>query len=208
MNRFAEKCPHRRLHRLQQVATDALNEYGLAGSRLTFIGQSFNAVYRVDATDGQQYVLRVHRFNVCDAREMRSEFQWLDFLSRYDGVLLSEPVSNRHGDFVTEVAVEDVPGRHYCTMLRWHPGTPLEGTAPNHECYMAGELLAKLHLCSQKFVAPPGFTRPWRGEGYARDCVERIRKTAPVGLFGGKVMKVLDAIADHIGGVTAEIGHG
>jgi Ser/Thr protein kinase RdoA (MazF antagonist) len=207
VNRFANQCDRRKLHRLEQMAADALYEYGLSGCRLTFIGQSFNAVYRVDAADGQQYVLRVHRFNVYDALEMRSEFRWLDYLRQCDGVLVSEPVPNRHGDFVTELAVEDVPGRHYCTMLRWHPGTPLDHPAPNHQCYMAGELLAKLHLRSKRFVPPAGFTRPWRGNGYARDCVTRIRADAPMGLLSSKVMKVLETIADQIDGVKAEIGH-
>lgn len=208
MNRFAVQCEHRKLHRLEQMATDALHEYDLAGSRLTFIGQSFNAVYRVDAIDGQQYVLRAHRFNVYDAVEMRSEFQWLDYLRQGPGVLVSEPVPNRHGDFVTELAVEDVPGRHYCTMLRWHPGMPLADPPLNHQCYAAGELLAKLHLRSKRFVPPAGFTRPWRGNGYARDCVKLIRANAPFGLFSSKAIKVLEAIAEHIGEVTAEIGHG
>jgi Ser/Thr protein kinase RdoA (MazF antagonist) len=208
MNRFVEPCRDQRLSRLRRAAEAALNEYGLTGSRLTFIGQSFNAVYRVDTNGGAQYVLRVHRFNVYDALEMRSEFQWLEYLSRCGEVLVSEPVANQGGEFVTELAVEDVPGRHYCTMLRWHPGTPLAEPAPNHHCYMAGELLAKLHRCSQRFVPPAGFTRPWRGAGYAHECVKRIRAAAPPGLFPAKVLSVLDATADHIGAVMDEIRHG
>ncbi|MGB7160113.1 MAG: phosphotransferase [Tepidisphaeraceae bacterium] len=208
MNRFLEQCEDRKLTRLQHLAEAALHDYGLSGSGLTFIGQTFNAIFRVDADGGERYVLRIHRFNVYDALEMRSELEWLDYLRKSADVLVSEPVANKHGDFVTELAIDDVPGRHYCTLLRWHDGRPLEEPAPNHQCYMAGELIAKLHLRSTQFVAPTGFTRPWRGIGYPQDCVKRIRSTAPPGLFSAKVLKVLDATADHVGEVMAEIRHG
>jgi Ser/Thr protein kinase RdoA (MazF antagonist) len=208
VNRFPYQRQGRRLTRLQGIAEAALHEYGHSGSELTFLGQSLNAVYRVDSERGDRYVLRVHRFNVYQALEMRSQFQWLEYLRQSGRVLVSEPVANDRGEFVTELTVSDVPGRHYCTMLRWHPGAPLEDPPPNFQCYMAGQLLAKLHTLATQFVPPAGFTRPWRGAGYAHDCVKRIRSAAPAGLFPPKVIQVLDVTADYLAEVMSEVGHG
>jgi Ser/Thr protein kinase RdoA (MazF antagonist) len=195
MNRFPGLTEREKVDRLRHLAASALAEYGLAGSRLDFLGQSFNAIFRVDSATGGRYVLRLHRFNAWGAEEMRSEFMWLEDLRACGDVLVCEPVANLRGDFVTEMAVEDVPGPHYCTVLRWHLGTPLHQGSPSNHYAMLGELMAKLHSHSAREAPSAGFNRPWRGPGYACECLRTIRSLEPSRLLGRAVLEELSNAA-------------
>jgi Ser/Thr protein kinase RdoA (MazF antagonist) len=208
MNRFPELNPDRKLARLHHMAEEALRHYDIGKHSVSFVGQSFNAIFRVEAERGEHYVLRVHRFDVYDAIQMRSEFHWLNFLRQSSDFLVSEPIANRNGDFVTELAIDDVAGRHYCTMLRWHPGSPIEVGCHSDHYVMVGKLLANMHSHSSRFVPPAVFVRPWRGVGYARECLTQIRAVARPGTLSPELFNALKAVAEDVERAMADIGHG
>lgn len=206
MNRFVGMTEEQKVRRLCLMAEAGLWEYDLAECRVSFLGQSFNAIFRVEDRTGEPYVLRIHRLNTYGAAELRSEFVWLQAIRRDTDLLVCEPVVNRHEDAVTELAVHDVPGPHYCTLLRWNPGRPLDDHAPTYHYAMMGELMAGLHNHSSRFVPLPGFVRPRRGLGHAPECVRMISPLTSSGLIPTGALGVLQRVADRIDRTLAGLG--
>jgi Ser/Thr protein kinase RdoA (MazF antagonist) len=182
----------------------ALPHYDLSGSKVEFIRQSFNTVFRVEGKDGNPYAFRLHRFNARGVAEMRSEFIWLEALRRAGGVLAAEPVTNNYGDFITEVLALEGSEPQYCTVLRWHPGSTLTVGAPDEHYMMMGELMARLHHHASDYMPAPGFVRPRRDRDYPRECVESIRRSSA--RLPGEVLLALDAVADRIEQTMVMIG--
>ena len=171
-----------RLRRLRQLAEVALDAYGLAGARLTFVHYEGNVIFRVDAPDsapiaGQaqaankegpyvknRYVLRV--LTTSDTDYIASELTWLAVLSQDAGIPVREPVPTFDGRLLITVSAPGVPDGRIVTLMRWLDGRLLDkGMRPNR-VRAWGRVVAQLHDFAAGWQPPEGFERPhWDWEG-------------------------------------------
>jgi Ser/Thr protein kinase RdoA (MazF antagonist) len=166
-----------RLRRLRKLAQAALDAYGLAGARLTFIRYSGNGVYRVDdpkpaSSKGRtspyvenRYALRLHQPDYQVDQAIRSELEWLAALSRDTALAIPEPVRTLAGDLSVEVQIPGVPRRR-CSLLRWMKGRMLSQSVRARHFKAVGRLMAGLHQHAARWQPSAGFTRPrydWEG---------------------------------------------
>ncbi|MBC7870011.1 MAG: phosphotransferase, partial [Chitinophagaceae bacterium] len=77
--------------RLDVLAQQALNAYGLPDAIFTFAAYTNNAVYRVDDGD-ERYALRIHRPGHRQLAWIESELNWLAYLSRETPLMVPNPV--------------------------------------------------------------------------------------------------------------------
>jgi Ser/Thr protein kinase RdoA (MazF antagonist) len=118
-----------------------------------------NTTFRVDAIDGERYVLRIHRPSRRTAKEVHSEMVWLTALRQETDLVVPQPVPTRNGDLVAVVSVDGVPEPRICVLLRWIPGRFLaDGLTPSH-LKRVGAFMACLHLSGGRFRPPAGFVR-------------------------------------------------
>src|SRR5262245_25988595 len=89
------------VRRLRRLAERALGAYGLGGARLAALTNSENMTFRVDAPDGERYVLRIHRPNRKSVAAIRSELLWLAALRRDTDLIVPDPVPSADGALVT-----------------------------------------------------------------------------------------------------------
>jgi len=61
---------------LTQLAHTAIKEWNLEIASVIFHLQSENTVFRVVATDGEEFALRIHRDSYHDLAELESEHEW------------------------------------------------------------------------------------------------------------------------------------
>jgi Ser/Thr protein kinase RdoA (MazF antagonist) len=143
--------------RLKRLALNALFAFDLEPATLELLQHSDNTTFRLNA-GGERYMLRIHRGKRTPA-EIRSEVQWLDFLSREEGLIVPSPVPTRDGDFLTIAGAEGMPEPRTCVLFRWVEGRFLEeGLRPAH-LEQVGAFMARLHNSGARFNPPEGFVR-------------------------------------------------
>jgi Ser/Thr protein kinase RdoA (MazF antagonist) len=147
------------------LAQAALADYEVRPVRLTLLAHAENSTFRVEARDGERYVLRVHRVTGTpwhpprDAAEVRSEMSWLAALRREPDLRVPEPMPNRDGGLVTIAANEGVPEARVCVLFRWVDGRFLDASLAPQHLERVGQFTARLHQHAETFAPPEGFVR-------------------------------------------------
>jgi len=145
----------------RRLAEAALAKYGIQHARVTLHGRPRNAEsqlpLQVEAQEtGQQFVLRAYRLEQFGPKEIASEMMWLQALRRDIGTFFPEPVPNTAGTFVTD---PEVDGR-LCAMTAWVPGRTIGSGIGPRRANSFGTLMARMHLHSETWTPPAGFSRP------------------------------------------------
>lgn len=159
MRDFYELTPAGRARRTRRVALRALDSYDLHAQGVRLLTNETNGIFRVDAADGQRYVLRVGRGGHIghSASQVRSEAEWLSALAHDSDLRIPVPVPSSAGDTVTEVEIDGVPGRRNCVLFRWLPGRVLGRALSSANLAAYGELAARLHEHAGVFEPSPAF---------------------------------------------------
>lgn len=166
----------RRLLLVQAEAalTAALEQYDLHEKEIDFIQVSEHVTYKIKDETGRSYLLRIHP-GVASSREIASEMEWLEYLSKTRGLVVPTGVVNRDSAYVTEVESEH--GRVWqVSVLRWLEGEHGEGNYSDGQIRQMGILLAQMHQAAHSFQPPLDFIRPtWGTEIFEKETA-RLKK--------------------------------
>lgn len=163
MKSFETLTKRGQVSRLKKLARNALTAFDIRPIKLTPLQHGDNTTFRIDANDGEGYVLRIHRSGreVLRQRtpaEIRSEMMWLAFLNR-EGLVVPSPVITRASDLLTIASAEGVPEPRTCVLFRWLDGRFIDDNLKPKQLALAGKFMARLHDSENKFSLPDGFTR-------------------------------------------------
>jgi Ser/Thr protein kinase RdoA (MazF antagonist) len=134
---------------VSDIALDALRAYDIEVADCAFVTERFNAIYRIDATDGSQYALRVGaelRIHADGCEEL--EAAWVNDLHAA-GLPVARVVPARGGSPVTDVA-----GRR-CVLFEWVAGRQLRELAAPELVHTAGALTARIHDHAAGYLVEP-----------------------------------------------------
>lgn len=149
---------------MDEAAALAIAQFDVDAVATTFVSASENTVYRIDTREGHRYALRVHRPGYHNITELESEHAWTTALSDA-GVETPRPIPTRAGGSYATVPYGDGGETRYVGLVEWLDGEPmtelLDRGDPRLEaaCARLGELIAAMHLQTDAFTPPPGFTR-------------------------------------------------
>ena len=151
---------------LLELAKKAARHWPLTAERMVLAARRENLVFRLTNKAGQDFALRVHRVGYRSVAELESELAWMQAMAQ-GGLTVPHPLPSQAGRLL-----EEVDGQ-YISVLSWLGGTPLgrSGIPLNIEqretvFHDIGRTLAHLHVLSDAWERPPGFTRPhWGLEG-------------------------------------------
>jgi len=156
MRDFAELTEHERVGRYEQLARQALAEYGMGEASLAFRSYTENAVFEVgDVTSGTHASLRICRSS-WDADALAREIHWLESLGRAGDLRIPEPIMTLADEPYCIVEQEGIPGARACVLFTWVPGDyaePAELTPTRMR--RVGGFLATLHDHAETFYMPP-----------------------------------------------------
>jgi len=152
------------------IAQVALTNYDILDAQLTFIGQSQNTTFRVDAPTGDRFLLRLHTgIETAGDRStdlgrepqvIESELLWLNAIAHDTNVIVPQPVQNRFGEWVTSFTRTETGMKIPCSLLRWVDGNHLSGEPTPLQIKQLGMLMARLHQHSSSWSLPSSFSRP------------------------------------------------
>ncbi|MPZ15117.1 MAG: phosphotransferase [Chloroflexi bacterium] len=145
--------------RLRSLAETVRGSYDLQDGRLKLLTYEDNAVYQVQSSGGQRFVLHMAVCSSASPRELRSEMTWLEALHRDTGLAVPEPIRTSDGRLVGSLRIEGDLEVSY-GLLSWIPGKPLGSRPSLAGMRQAGDLTARLHEYAHRWSPPADFLRP------------------------------------------------
>lgn len=176
MKPYSELTRLGRLRRIRKLAEAALEAYGIAEARLTFLRYFANITYRIDLPGSlahsdhpspyvhNRYLLRVLLSSHWEYA--RGEMTWLAALSEEGGLPVPAPVPTLDGELLVRISTPGVPEARIVSLMRWVAGRRFTtGYSPRH--FQAwGRLVGQLHAFAAGWQPPEGFERfIWDWEG-------------------------------------------
>jgi len=145
---------------MEHIARQALTFWPITATDLKLVAQRENVVFRLTASDGTMYALRLHRPGYQTIEAIRSELDWMGCLAQH-GIRVPRPVPSGTKDLVAECEGYSVD------VLTWLDGRPLGTTGvpldlQNREAvfHKIGDLLARVHDASDMWEPRAAFQRP------------------------------------------------
>jgi Ser/Thr protein kinase RdoA (MazF antagonist) len=146
---------------LLELAVAATALYALPhGLHVKLINLSENATYKVEASDGRCWALRVHRDGYHSKTAIASELSWLMDLRSTSVVTTPAPVKGRDGEIIQQLGHACMPRARNIVIFDWETGVePGIGQDLSAPFEVLGEVTARMHLHSRKWQRTPTFTR-------------------------------------------------
>lgn len=147
--------------RLERDARPALRAWALGAANLELVSISENLVFRVDASDGRRYALRLHRPGCRDLAALRSEQTWTRALVAAGiHAPVAVPTRSGSGHSLVEVAGK----QRYASLARWVEGDTLssadgEDLVGQDHLAKLGAIMASIHSHAVAWRVPRGFVR-------------------------------------------------
>jgi len=158
MKPYASLTLRGRARRLRRLAKTALGEYELDVQRIRLITNSWNCVFRVDATQGR-FVIRVslpgHGHSPAT---VRSEASFLAALAFDSQIEVPSPLPARDGRLAVSAGAPGVPEERMCVVYSWVMGKDLAESITPETYAKHGALHARLHDFATSWTPPESFT--------------------------------------------------
>jgi Ser/Thr protein kinase RdoA (MazF antagonist) len=158
MQPFETLTKRGQINRLKKLALNALTAFDIQPLTLKPLRHGDNTTFRIDASDGERYVLRIHRSVQRTPEEIRSEMMWLAFLNQ-EGFVVPSPVKTQANDLLTIASADGVPEPRPCVLFHWIDGRFVDDALTPKHLALVGKFMACLHESGKKFIPPDGFTR-------------------------------------------------
>lgn len=154
-----------KLRRLRSYARRALARYPIDIRRADLIGTDTNLIYRVTATTGERYALRLAFPGWRSPENLRSEVLWLDALARDTDIPVPRIVRAVDGAAIVRASSEGEEPVHQALLMTWLPGAALGKRLTEANLLKMGELFARLHIHGKAWTPP---------EDFAPQCFDRF----------------------------------
>lgn len=151
------------------MARSALPAFGLQGAGLEFVAAVENVVFKVLATNGSRYALRLHRPGYHNLAALESELEWTSALASA-GVAVATALRTQDGSGYVRVASSDGHDVRFAGAVEWIDGKSLRtlvprSSSPRDDPALAaryrevGAVAAQIHNQATGWPLPDGFRR-------------------------------------------------
>jgi len=160
-----------RIRRMRQVASTALEQYGIRAARFDLLRQAGNTLFRVvtgdlpdipkagDLFEPGQYLLRIHQPGYQEVDAIELELAWLAAMRREADLPVQEPIPTLDGLLLPAVEVPGVPGQRNASLLRWIKGRSVKDHFTPAHLRAQGKLMARLHNFASGWQPPAGLCK-------------------------------------------------
>ncbi len=157
MKLFESLTVRGKARRLRPLALAALESYDIDVDRVELVRNDLNGIFRVRASDGASYMLRVCLPNHHELATIQSEALWLEALASDPDISAPRPIPARRGAAIVTASALGVPEPRHCMLFSWLPGRDLQRVASTEHFEKLGRLMARLHRHSRHWQPPESF---------------------------------------------------
>jgi Ser/Thr protein kinase RdoA (MazF antagonist) len=149
-----------RLHR-KSGFEQVLSLYDLPlDATVHLVSRSENETYKIEASSGSHWALRVQRPGYQSRNALASEIAWLVAL-RQDGVVATPvPIAGVNGEWIQVVRLQNAPEPRNVVLFAWEDGCQPVIGMDLRPCFRSlGAITARMHAHSRAWQRPEGFER-------------------------------------------------
>lgn len=159
MKNYLQLTERGKARRLRKLVDKALQHYDLEILKIRLITNKVNGIFRLDAVDGQKYVMRVVLpGNGHPLENINSEMEFLNALKQASDINAPVPVPTKSGTWLTTVSDQAVPEARHCVIFSWLSGVDLDKRFSPQSWEKFGRLFACLHQFATTFQPSQEFS--------------------------------------------------
>ena len=199
---YTELSQEAQIEFLSGVVPEFLAQYELEKATFINVNHGFNSTFKVDASDGRSYALRINTNSQKNKDQVAGEVQLLELISENKVIEAPVPVRTASGEPYSKANINFL-GREVTAILNhWIEGEDLGDEITDDELWQLGAAMAKLHQFSRKI--PDNLVKVFpRIDRTLLNSPDNLRKDEP--RFDSEIRKLIDKAFEATESIFTEI---
>ena len=157
---FADLTVEQQVETMLPLARQIIDGFDLGECELESINHEFNSTFKVTASSGERFALRINVNSQRTLANLKAEIFWVEQLAGVDGLRVPAPVKTRSGEYISKAWHPMLERDLLAVLFTWLEGEEL-GDEPTEEMMRAaGRAMARMHAASRDTKLPEGASLP------------------------------------------------
>lgn len=157
---FADLSIEQQVETMLPLARQIIDGFDLGDCELESINHEFNSTFKVTASSGERFALRINVNSKRTLPNLKAEIFWVGQLANVEGLTVPVPIKNRSGEYISTAWHPMLERNLHAVLFSWLVGEEL-GDEPTEEMMRAtGRGMARMHLAARETQLPEGATLP------------------------------------------------
>lgn len=157
---FADLSIEQQVETMLPLARQIIDGFDLGACELESINHEFNSTFKVTASSGERFALRINVNSKRTLPNLRAEIFWVVQLATVAGLTVPVPIKNRSGEYISTAWHPMLERNLHAVLFSWLEGEEL-GDEPTEEMMRAaGRAMARMHAAAQDIRLPESASLP------------------------------------------------
>ena len=157
---FADLSIEQQVETMLPLARQIIDGFDLGACELESINHEFNSTFKVTASSGERFALRINVNSKRTLPNLRAEIFWVGQLATVEGLTVPVPIKNRSGEYISTAWHPLLERNLHAVLFSWLEGEEL-GDEPTEEMMRAtGRAMARMHAASRDTDLPEDASLP------------------------------------------------
>ena len=187
----------------------ALTHYDLGAISVYFVQHNAGIVYRLEDANGEaRFLLKIHESAgdglVDTPDQLTAQMAWLQALTVDGRVIVQAPISNRQGEFVTQVQLAGLDRLSSVCVQRWITAQHV-GNWDEEHAHAVGVLLATLHSSSEEWAGSENEQFGGYEDKYLVEAIDGLAVTVDLALISTEQYGLIRQASERINAMLAQV---
>jgi Ser/Thr protein kinase RdoA (MazF antagonist) len=157
---FADLTVEQQVETMLPLARQIIDGFDIGECELESINHEYNSTFKVTATNGKLFALRINVNSKRTLPNLKAEIFWVEQLATIEGLTVPVPVKNRVGEYISTARHPILKRDLHAVLFSWLEGEEL-GDEPTEEMMRAaGRAMARMHAAARETKLPEGASLP------------------------------------------------
>ena len=158
--KFADFTIEQQVETMLPLARQIIDGFDLGEFELESINHEFNSTFKVTASSGERFALRINVNSKRTLPNLRAEIFWVVQLATVEALTVPVPIKNRSGEYISTAWHPMLERNLHAVLFSWLEGEEL-GDEPTEEMMRAtGRAMARMHAASRDTDLPEDASLP------------------------------------------------
>jgi Ser/Thr protein kinase RdoA (MazF antagonist) len=157
---FADLSIEQQVETMLPLARQIIDGFDIGECELESINHEFNSTFKVTASSGERFALRINVNSKRTLPNLKAEIFWVGQLATVEGLTVPVPIKNRNSEYISTAWHPMLERNLHAVLFSWLDGEEL-GDEPTEEMMRAtGRAMARMHAASRDTKLPEGASLP------------------------------------------------
>ena len=157
---FSDLSVEEQVETMLPLARQIVDGFDLGDCELESINHEFNSTFKVTASSGERFALRINVNSKRTLPNLKAEIFWVEQLAGEPSIKVPSPVKNARGEYISSIWYPMLERDLFAVLFTWLDGEEL-GDEPTEEMMRAtGRAMAHMHAASRETELPQGAELP------------------------------------------------